>query len=160
MGGRRLSGAKESRRRRGTAVVAGIALALLAGSCGGKGGNARLPSAPPTVNVAMREYRFDYDQSSVPRGRVVFRGRNIGHRTHAIVLVALPEGFPPINEQLHSKTRRGLATLAYLHPLRPGMSDSFAVELAPGRYAMISFVKGRDGVPDALKGMNSEFRVR
>lgn len=108
----------------------------------------------------MREYRFDYKTSSIPRGRVVFRGSNIGHQTHEMTLERLPEDFPPINAQLHSKTRRALAPLGYLHRLRPRESDAFATELAPGRYAMVCFIKGRDGVPDALRGMNSEFRVR
>jgi hypothetical protein len=107
----------------------------------------------------MREYRFDYDRSSMPRGRAVFRATNMGHRAHEIVLERLPQDFPPINAQLHSKTRRALPTLAYLHPVQPGRSDAFAFELTRGRYAVLSFVKGRDGVSDALKGMNSEFRV-
>lgn len=107
----------------------------------------------------MREYRFDYDRSSMPHGRVVFRARNIGHQAHEIFLERLPRDFPPINAQLHSNTRRALPALAYLHPVQPGRSDAFAFDLTRGRYAILSFVKGHDGVPDALKGMNSEFRV-
>jgi hypothetical protein len=42
----------------------------------------------------------------------------------------------------------------------PGKSDAFAVDLAPGRYAMVDFVRDREGVINGLKGMNSEFRVR
>lgn len=107
----------------------------------------------------MRDYRYDYD-SAIPRGRVVFRAHNVGSHTHELVMEKLPEDFPPLDKQLHSKTRRPLPTLAYLHPLRPGESDAFATELTPGRYGILSFVRGRDGKVDALKGMNSEFRVK
>lgn len=135
------------------------ALALLAASCGGQSKEAPLPPAPRVVDITMRDYSYDYNPR-IPRGRVVFRAHNLGRRPHEIVLVPLPSNFPPIDEQLHSKTRRPLGPLARLHPLRPGTSDAFAVDLAPGRYAMVDFVRGRDGVINGLKGMNSEFRVR
>ncbi len=72
----------------------------------------------------------------------------------------LPEDFPPIDKQLRSKTRRAAPTVAYHHPLGPGASDAIALDLTPGRYAMVCFIEGRDGTPHGLKGMNSEFRVR
>lgn len=108
----------------------------------------------------MREYGFQYDARSMPRGRVIFRVRNLGHRRHELIFVSLPEDFPPIDVQLRSKTRRALGTVARLHPLRPGTDDAVAVDLAPGRYAMLSFLRDPRGVPEARKGMNSEFRVR
>lgn len=134
-------------------------LALLATSCGVQEKEAPLPPRPPVVNITMREYSLRYDHA-IPRGRVVLRATNAGHRRHELVLERLPEDFPPIDVQLHSKTKRAVATVAYLHVLRPGTHDAIAVDLAPGRYAMLSFTKSHGGTPDALKGMNSEFRVR
>ena len=135
------------------------ALSLLAASCGEENNDAPLPPAPPVVDVTMRDYSYEYSPR-IPRGRVVFRAHNAGRRLHEIVLVPLPEDYPPIDEQLRSKTRRPAGILARMHPLTPGATDAFAVDLVPGRYAMVDFITGRDGVIHGLKGSNSEFRVR
>ena len=107
----------------------------------------------------MREYGFGYDRSVRP-GRTVFRVRNTGRLSHELVLIPLPKNFPPIDVQLRSKKRQVIAPIAHLQPVQPGRSGTFAVDLAPGRYAMVSFVTDRNGMSEALKGMNSEFRVR
>jgi uncharacterized cupredoxin-like copper-binding protein len=106
----------------------------------------------------MTEYRFDHP-SQIPQGRVVFVVRNVGTMEHELVLVALPEDFPPIQDQLRAPERRGVDTVAAIHNRPPGSRDVFAAELHPGRYAFICFVQGADGVAHALKGMTSEFRV-
>lgn len=158
----RRTGSTPPRRHRGVArgpLWALPTLTLLAASCGGEDKEAPLPPPPRVVEVDMREYRFDYTPR-IPRGRVVFRAHNRGRRAHEIVLVPVPENFPPIDKQLHSKTRRPVGKLAHLRPLRPGESDAFAVDLVPGRYAMVDFITARDGEINGLKGMNSEFRVR
>ncbi len=89
----------------------------------------------------------------------MFRVFNAGRLDHSLTLEQLPSDFPPINMQLHSNVRRGAPAIAIMPTLRPGQSDTFAVDLTPGRYAMLSSVKGRNGVVDALKGMNAEIRV-
>ena len=106
----------------------------------------------------MREYSFQHPAEIAP-GRVVFRIHNAGAEPHSIVLVELPEELPPLAEQLRSDTRRAVANLAQL-PERPaGSRDTFAVDLVPGRYGMVCFVRDADGVSHALKGMTSELRV-
>lgn len=137
--------------------MAASAALLLTASCGKT--DAPLPSSPPLIGVTMRDYGFDHPPL-LPRGRVVLRVHNAGRLRHEMVLERLPEDFPPIDEQLRSKTRRAAPIIAYLHPLRPGASDAIAVDLTPGRYAMVCFIEGRDGTTHARKGMNSEFRVR
>jgi len=134
-------------------------LALLASSCGNDRANDALPPPPQIVDVQLREYRFDYAGPIRP-GRTVFRVRNTGRLKHELVLLPWPESLPPIDVQLHSKTRQLLAPLAHLKPMAPNSGGTFAVDLAPGRYAMVCFVNGPHGMPDALKGMSSEFRVR
>ncbi len=123
------------------------------------GGGAALPRSATIINVGMTEYHFAV-RSSAPAGRAVFRVFNAGRLDHNLTLEQLPSDFPPINAQLHSSTRRGAPAVALMPSLRPGQSDTFAVDLTPGRYAILSSVKGRDGVVDALKGMNAEIRVR
>ena len=106
----------------------------------------------------MTEYRFEH-QTGMPPGRTVFRVVNAGAEPHSLVLVALADDVPPIDEQLRSPDRRAAPTFAQV-PERPsGSRDTFAVDLDPGRYAFICFVRGSDGVPHSLKGMSSEFRI-
>ena len=118
-----------------------------------------MPPRPAVVPVVLREYRFDYEPPAAP-GRVVFRVRNGGKLSHELLLLPLPEDFPPIREQVRGKTRRAVGTLAFLKPLRPRRSGVFAVDLKPGRYAMVCLIEGPRGETHAMKGMTSEFRVR
>lgn len=76
-------------------------------------------------------------------------------------MVILPEDFPSsIEDQLRSSTRRALAPLGVLPKRGPGATGTFAVDLAPGRYGLICFVRDADGQPHALRGMGSELRVQ
>jgi hypothetical protein len=128
---------------------------------------APLPPAPPTVLVTMREYRFDFNAASIHRGRVIFKVVNDGKLVHRLVLIPLPEGFPPIEEQLRGTERRSVQEAVAIRNLEPpgkgqqhGMTESFAFDLQPGRYAFVSLYIDPDGVSQALKGMANEFRVR
>ncbi len=107
----------------------------------------------------MSEYKFDMD-GSPPGGRVVFRARNLGRLDHELVLVALPEDLPPIQEQLRSDERRPASSIARIPPRVSGSTGTFAVDLSPGRYAFVCFVVDADGQQHARKGMSAEFRVR
>lgn len=141
-------------------VVGSIFAALLVlGAC--RGG---LPPDPPVpgptvIEVTTDEYRFEYDATSVAKGRVVFQVQNAGELEHELVLVPLPEGLSPLNEQLRSTTRRSLGTLAHLPALSPGDEGTFAVELIPGRYGIMCFLRGDDGIQHVRKGMATEFRL-
>lgn len=107
----------------------------------------------------MRDYWFDFDGRSIPRGRVVFRITNAGAQFHKLALVSLPDDFPPIEDQVRGSNRRVIDELVSSPPLRPGASDTFAAELAPGRWGFIDFFIGPEG-SHAAKGMAAEFRVR
>lgn len=146
-------------RRWMTGVLAVIGLSV--GSCspvGSPESGAGLPPRPLTFDVVMRDYAFDH-AATVDAGRVVFRVQNAGTVSHEMVLVALPEDFPPIDEQLRGDVRRPLGIVNHLANRSPGTSDIFAADLFPGRYAMICFRADADGAPHFAKGMDSEFRV-
>ncbi len=137
----------------GAAVGAG----LLGIACASSSG-APLPPSPTTVVVEMREYAFDYKPPQAA-GRVVFEVHNRGRLHHDFVLVPLPPDMPPVDEQLRGTTRRRLTLLANLPPRPPGSRTVFAVDLEPGRYALVCFVQDPDGQQHALKGMNAEFMI-
>ncbi|MGH9263326.1 MAG: hypothetical protein ACRD1D_01410 [Acidimicrobiales bacterium] len=107
----------------------------------------------------MDEYSFQHPAEIAP-GRVVFRVVNAGAEPHSLVLVELAEDIPPIAEQLRSETRRAVPNLAQVPERPPGSRDIFAVDLEPGRYGFVCFVRDAEGVSHAFKGMTSEFRVR
>lgn len=133
-------------------VSAGLAFA----SCGP---SRALFAGPVATTVVMRDYHFQYDPR-IAAGRVVFTVHNQGPSVHQMALLPLPAGFPPIAQQLASSVRRPLGTLSYSRPIESGGSDTFAVDLVPGRYAMLSLTHDTKGVPDDLKGMAVEIQVR
>lgn len=104
----------------------------------------------------MREYRFEY--GAIPGGRVVFRIRNEGRVDHRLSLIPLPEELPPIRDQLRGGERQVVSTRAAIPETPPGRIGTFAVDLVPGRYAMVCFVVQGD-VSHALEGMATEFRI-
>ena len=148
--------ARGRRARKRWTIVAACGAALAGASCSGAARPA--PSSAPVVDVAMDEYRFDLD-GAVPAGRVVFRARNLGRLDHELLLVELPEDFPPVREQLESAKRRAVSNVARVAVRKPGTTGTFAADLVPGRYAMVCFVQDADGGQHAQKGMSAEFRI-
>jgi hypothetical protein len=145
------------RRRSGAAGMTGLSLLVLVASCGG--GASSFPGPARTVDVGMREYGFVV-QPTFKSGRTVLRVRNLGTLDHEMVLISLAPELPPIAEQLRSANRQVVPTVAVLHARPPGGTGTLAVDLDPGRYAFICFVKDADGSQHAQKGMATEFRVK
>jgi len=131
---------------------------LLVACTPGKSGGAGLPPSPLRFDLVMTDNRFEHP-TTASVGRQVFRVTNAGATEHSLVLISLSDDVPPIAEQLRSEERRGVPTFAKLPARPPGSEDTFAVELATGRYAFVCFVTDPDGISHALKGMASEFRV-
>lgn len=142
------------------AALAGAAAVL--GGCRGEPSQpaqAALPPPPATFEVALHDYRFELT-GTVPAGRVVFRVRNVGRVAHNLVLLALAESIPPIDEQLRGDSRELVTPFAGARPRDPQTEGSFAVELVEGqRYAMICTLLDPERRSHALKGMNAEFRA-
>lgn len=129
---------------------------LLAASCGGSG--EAFPRPVPTVDVAMREYGFEYE-ARFRSGRTVVRVRNEGQLEHQLILIYLPPEVPSLEAQLRSSERQVVPTVVSLQPRAPGRTGTFAVDLDPGRYGFVCFVQDADGVQHVHKGMSSEFRI-
>jgi hypothetical protein len=105
----------------------------------------------------MADNYFVY-ANRVPAGRVVFDVTNAGQSTHRLSLYRLPEGTPSVDAQSEASSQFSEPPLQNMAALDPGQRSMFAVDLMPGaRYAMVSLWAGPDGVPDAQRGMTSEF---
>lgn len=131
-------------------------LLVLAPSC--RGATEDFPPRPQIVSVSMREYGYEYEPPTAS-GRIVFNLENAGRVDHEAVLISVGDDIPPIDQQLRSGERLVVPTVA--RPVRrtPGGFGSFAVDLPPGRYAMVCFVQDDDGGQHAQKGMSAEFRI-
>lgn len=141
-------------RRRVLAAACLVALAACASTDA-----APLPPSPPVIDVTMRDYAFDFG-TPVPRGRVVFRVRNAGDQVHRMTLVYLPKDVPPLAEQVAGTERVVVDALAGIPNRPPGAVDRVAVDLDPGRWAMVCFIIDPEGTSHARKGMASEFEVK
>jgi hypothetical protein len=142
-----------------TTAWAAALLALLGGCTTGKRTGASLPSGPQIVHVVEHDHSYVLDRAEISAGRAVFRVENGSRLAHDLSLVGLPEDMPPINDQLRSGNRRALDTLARLPSRPPGSSDAVAVDLPPGRYALLCFEKDGTGESHALLGMAVELRA-
>lgn len=135
------------------------ALAAVVASCSPSTPPGPAVARPDIVEVTMREYAFVYRAPVVP-GRAVFRVVNVGSETHNLIMVPIPDSFPPIDEQLHGDERRPIYPVAQVFARKPGKTGTFAVDLVPHqRYAFMCAIAAADGQPHFLKGMNSEFRA-
>jgi hypothetical protein len=106
----------------------------------------------------MTEYRFHFDRRIHP-GQTLFRIRNVGKAVHDVGVYILAPDLPPLDAQLHGNVRRPIMTLAILPARLPGTRQQFVLNLVAGqRYGLICFLIDKDGVNEALKGMNAEFR--
>lgn len=144
-------------RRRWCGVLSLAMTAALVPSCRSDDATV-LPPEPPIVHVAMSEMRFEHPDV-LPRGRVVFEIRNVGTVEHRLVLVPIPEGSPPIAEQVSGEEARVITPLAGIPNHPPGDRATLAVDLDAGRYSLLCLIVDPDGKSHALKGMASEFEV-
>lgn len=143
------------------AVATALVVTVISTGCSSRSvaGKESLPPQPAVVRVAIDEYEFEFDPE-IRAGRVVFRAHNVGTEFHELVIAPLPEDMPPLDEQLRSDTRRVVSPQAHLLGIPPGGHGAFAVDLVPGRYSLVCFATGPDGVLHARKGENAEFRVQ
>jgi len=143
-------------RKRGL-IAYPVALALLA-ACRASA-DPGVPPSVPTTEIKMTEFRFHFIKPA-SAGPVIFKMSNEGTLRHNLTLLALPPDFPPLAKQIHGSERRPIVPLAGSPGQEPGATESFAVDLLPGRYGLIcSLIERTTEQTHAVKGMFSEFRI-
>lgn len=144
--------------RRWARPVAGFLISASLAACSAPDGRP-LPPSVPVMQIAMSEYHFEHEPTA-PGGRVVLRVANNGRLDHAMTLLHLPPDFDlPVQALFNDGTKRTFPTTAQVFRRPPGARATLAVDLQPGRYALICFVEDADGIAHVRKGMLSEFRV-
>lgn len=102
----------------------------------------------------MRDHTFDVEpEPPVPAGRAVFRAHNRGDVAHELVVVDVPDS--PASEG----GSQVVLTLGVVNARPPGQGGSVAVDLAPGRYALVCLLRNDDGVAHSDLGMVARFEV-
>ena len=161
-------------------VAALFCASLLLASC--TEGSGSPPDAPPDVDMRMMDYAFAVPDS-VPSGWVTFQMKNRGEETHEFVLARLPgdksfgefyEAYiTPMDslEQLRIEGTIGASeyqkAAKQILPkwigklegagggglLGPGQSGEVTLNLEPGEYAMVCFIKSPNKRSHAYQGM-------
>lgn len=147
-------GGRRGQVARATAAVAGTLAAVAHLGCTS---DAPLPPQPTTVQVTMRDHAFDIEPAPpVPAGRVVFVAHNAGEAMHELAVVALPED----DGEAPSEGGMAVPTMGVIHPRAPGEHGRVAVDLTPGRYALVCLVQTQEGVAHTELGQRVDFVVR
>lgn len=146
-----------------TLVMLLVPFLLIASACISRPPAGPRPPRPTVMKVTAREYGFEYAQAGkvVSQGRVALEMENKGRLHHQLTMIIVPEDMPgTIKEEARSSDTHRVFENVFALPARPpGGRGSFAVDLEPGRYAMVCLVEDRGGTLHAQKGMASEFRV-
>lgn len=151
---RPLAGGRRARVRRAAALALAATTVALAGCLGA----APLPPQPTIVEVTMRDHAFDVEpKPPLPVGRAVFEARNAGQAMHELAVVALPER--DTDHQVPSSGGMAVPTLGVIHARAPGERGRVAVDLTPGRYALVCLVRTDEGLAHTELGQRMDFEV-
>lgn len=139
------------------------AVGLLAASCtlGGQASTsgAKVPTQPQVLEVTMAGQAYAFDKDTLRPGRVVFSVANEGETEHDLALIRLPDDVAGVSQWLDSGVR-GIEPVYTMADRSPGEHGVFAVDLQPGNYGLLCFVKDDDGTPHYRKGMIADFHVK
>jgi hypothetical protein len=127
-------------------------------AAGGGAGTATSGSTAPTVQLTARDFAYDINDSIVG-GLVKLEMRNTGQEPHHAQFGRLNDGvtqqqFTAALMNPDPGAALGMISLAGGPGIvQPGQSQVVYDDLRPGKYTLLCFVEGSDGVPHAAKGM-------
>jgi hypothetical protein len=125
----------------------------------------RTAAAEPSADLTVKLVDYGYDLSApLTRGAHEIRVVNDGKQSHELVLLRLHPGKSMQDLAAWAEKMSGPPPASFLggvSPLSPGGHNEFAVELTPGRYALLCFLPdANDGKPHTLHGMAREIDVK
>ena len=138
-----------------TTTAAALAAVSLAAACGGSGDDAGGGSGDATVNVTMGapdEYAMVPDPAEIGSGSVTFAVSNQGAEDHEMVVVRTKKGAANLGSAEGEADETGAVDEIVL---KAGESGDLAVDLEPGKYALVCNLPGH-----YAEGMYADFTVR
>jgi hypothetical protein len=130
----------------------------------GPGGGVSAANDYPKVTIRASEFKFEMP-SKIESGYVNVTMRNEGKEDHQAQFARLKSG-KTAKEVLQAFDKQDLAaafadvTFAGGPGVTPaGQSQTVILDLQPGKYLVVCFVAGPDGVPHVAKGMSKEVEV-
>ncbi len=121
------------------------------------------PRDEPTITAVATDYHLTLPET-LTAGAIPFRLENRGRELHHVFIVRLEHGKSA--NHLAAAMKAGGPLPAWAIPVGgpngvdPGATSlTTTVPLTAGRYAALCVIPGSDGVPHAMKGMITEFRV-
>ena len=144
-----------SRLHRLAVAPAAIALAFVAGSCGGGGG---------TVNVTLQEFSVGTDPTSIYAGEVTFEATNEGpDDTHEFVVFQTdlgPADLPTDENGAVVEDGEGITLIGEIEDIEVGDTKSVTLDLEAGNYVFICNIWDEDEQEAHYReGMRTTFTV-
>lgn len=134
----------------------------------GKAVTRPVPDGVRSVDLALKEYGYDYDKSAAAAGNIAFNVTNTGTELHEVVVFRLTTDAPlaEIGEALlagglETTLPPGVEYLSFGGLFEPGDNGTglFNEPLANGRYMLVCFVSTAGAPTHVALGMASEFTV-
>lgn len=165
-----------TRRRLGVALattaLAGAAVTAVA-SPAVAGGAAPIRANDNAVRIVAHDSgsRMSFTVTGRPHaGLVAMRFVNRGHVVHEVDLAQMKNGvhLRDVRAALHKPDGEAAASKLLVHPersitgpdlLSPGMAETVYAPLRAGRYVVVCFLPGPDGMPHVMMGMISAMHV-
>lgn len=117
------------------------------------------PADAPTIAVAITDYTFSLEATTVSGPMVVLSGRNGGAQDHEMLVLRLDDGMT--TRDLLRGAGPGLPdNIAYIGQATvPGADrvDLVLVDLEPGVYTVVCFFLTAEGIPHLALGMEATF---
>jgi uncharacterized cupredoxin-like copper-binding protein len=154
-------------------LIAAVAVAILATSCGGESTKDRRPKetspgapqateAPPgvetTVEVSLSDFNVAPKVSEAPAGQLTFAPSVVdGSEGHNFVVVKTdlePDALPKLPAGNADTTADGVEMLGFLNTFGPGDTPTLNVSATPGKYVLICNI-----VDHYRRGMSARFTV-
>lgn len=121
------------------------------------------PMPAADITVTMRDYGWDFS-APLKAGKQVVRVVNAPGQPHEIVIARLAPGKSAMDVAMFAEKPEGPPPFEAMFGSvgqQTGEVSLFALDLAPGRYAILCFLPdGKDGKPHFLHGMHTEVTVR
>jgi hypothetical protein len=121
-------------------------------------------NAAPTVTFTATEYAYEGPES-IPSGLTRLELVNNGEREHSLWAIRLDEGktFEDImgvfaTMETDPQMPEWLTWYGGVNA-GPGATSAYTIDLAPGSYTLLSFGEDEEGVPDALRGLQTTLIV-